>query len=403
MTRLPVAAAVAVASTVALTLVGCGTAAPSPTGQVRASAQHSATPTGSAPFVLIQPPSAPLRTGERFETLQMPQAYRPVPPNGGTDEYRCFLVDPRLTAPAFLTGTQFLPQNPSVVHHAIMFYVPPDEVQAAVALDASTPGQGWTCFGGDGVDDQSVNLNTAPWVGAWAPGMKEATSPPGLGRPLAAGSRIVLQIHYNLLNVTPGTPLTDQSAVQLRLASGSARITPLQTLLLAAPVELPCPAGQSGPLCDRAASVADVVHRFGDDAGATIAGLQFLCGDGTGQPHPGPTQSCSRPVGHSGVIRALAGHMHLLGRSIKVELDPGTPKARVLLNIPVYNFDNQAMHWLSRPVRVGPTDVLKVTCSHDAALRQELPSLRKLPPRYVVWGDGTSDEMCLGVVTLTNS
>ena len=401
MTRLPVAAA----ALLALVLAGCGAAASAPAGQVRTGtgqqAQASTPVASNAPFQLIQPPSAPLRAGERFETLKMPQAYQPVPPNGGTDEYRCFLVDPKLTAPAYLTGTQFLPQNASVVHHAIMFYVPPDQVQAAVAVDASDPGQGWTCFGGDGVGN-GADIQAAPWVGAWAPGMKEGISPPGLGRPLAAGSRIVLQIHYNLLNVTPGTPLTDQSAVQLRLTSGSAAIKPLQTMLVAAPVELPCPAGQTGTLCDRTASLLDEVHRFGEDAGATVAGLQLLCGNGSGTPHPGPTQSCSRPVGQTGVIRALAGHMHLLGRSIKVELDPGTPRAQVLLNIPVYNFDDQNMHWLAHPVTVGPSDVLKVTCTHDAKLRQELPSLSKLPPRYVLWGEGTSDEMCLGVVTLTS-
>jgi hypothetical protein len=32
-----------------------------------------------------------------------------------------------------------------------------------------------------------------------------------------------------------------------------------------------------------------------------------------------------------------------------------------------------------------------------------LPALRSLPPRYVLWGEGTSDEMCLAVVTWSNS
>ena len=71
--------------------------------------------------------------------------------------------------------------------------------------------------------------------------------------------------------------------------------------------------------------------------------------------------------------------------------------------MPVYNFDNQS-HALA--VQAGGGQArrrLKVTCTHDAALRQELPSLRKLPPRYVVWGDGTSDEMCLGVVSWSSS
>jgi hypothetical protein len=32
-------------------------------------------------------------------------------------------------------------------------------------------------------------------------------------------------------------------------------------------------------------------------------------------------------------------------------------------------------------------------------MREQLPQLRKLPPRYVVWGDGSSDEMCLGLIS----
>jgi hypothetical protein len=48
-------------------------------------------------------------------------------------------------------------------------------------------------------------------------------------------------------------------------------------------------------------------------------------------------------------------------------------------------------------VAVKPGDVYRVTCAHDAALRTQLPQLKQLKPRYVVWGEGTSDEMCLGV------
>ena len=47
---------------------------------------------------------------------------------------------------------------------------------------------------------------------------------------------------------------------------------------------------------------------------------------------------------------------------------------------------------------VRPGDTYRVTCTHDATLRQRLPLLRHQPPRYVVWGAGTSDEMCLGIV-----
>jgi hypothetical protein len=50
----------------------------------------------------------------------------------------------------------------------------------------------------------------------------------------------------------------------------------------------------------------------------------------------------------------------------------------------------------STPVDLKRGDTLRVTCTHGAAPQQKLPRLSKLPPRYVVWGDGSGDEMCAG-------
>jgi hypothetical protein len=35
-------------------------------------------------------------------------------------------------------------------------------------------------------------------------------------------------------------------------------------------------------------------------------------------------------------------------------------------------------------------------------LRDELPAFQGQPDRYVVWGEGTMDEMCLGILTVTH-
>ncbi|MEO9237178.1 MAG: monooxygenase, partial [Jatrophihabitantaceae bacterium] len=72
------------------------------------------------------------------------------------------------------------------------------------------------------------------------------------------------------------------------------------------------------------------------------------------------------------------------------------------LDVKVWNFDDQRATVLPAPVTVGPGDQLRVTCTHDAGLRSKLPALAKLPPRYVVWGEGSSDEMCLGLVSYTS-
>ncbi|SHN47270.1 monooxygenase [Cryptosporangium aurantiacum] len=346
------------------------------------------------------PPTAPLRTGERFQQLAMAEPYTPQPTGGGTDEYRCFLVDPKLTAPAYLTGSQFLPQNPAIVHHAIFFRVPPEQVAEAQSLDAEAPGAGWRCFGGTGIGGTGPGAQLAggaAWVAAWAPGGGENLTTPGTGYPLAAGSRLVMQVHYSLL-ATGGEPAgTDRSGIRLRLVDRTTALTALKTRLLTAPVELACAPGESGNLCDRERAVLDVIHRFGPDAGATVAGLNALCNDGRA-PVPAVTQRCDRTVRDPGTIHAVAGHMHLLGKSIRVELNPGKPGARTLLDVPRYDFDDQGARPLTPPVAVKAGDTLRVTCTHDATLRRTLPALKSLEPRYVVWGDGTSDEMCLGVV-----
>jgi len=346
------------------------------------------------------PPPEPLRDGERFLELGMPRPFTPAP-RRGTDEYRCFLIDPGFSERAFITGSQFLPGNATIVHHAIFFRLPPGDVAEARQLDAKTDGDGWTCFGGTGIRAGQPLLQTngdsAAWIGAWAPGGDEVILADGIGYEMAAGSHIVMQVHYNLLSAEGA----DQSGIRLRLKGAGARLKPLQTKLLAAPVELPCAPGESGRLCAREQAISDVKARFGAQAGMAVSALSLLCGGG--EPKPGPVQSCYSPVRDAGLVHAVAGHMHLLGRSIKVELNPGTPKAKILLEVPVYNFDDQGARPLPQPVAVKPGDTMRVTCTHDAALRKMLPALRSSEPRYVVWGEGTADEMCLGIISWTRA
>jgi hypothetical protein len=380
----------------ALTLVaGCGTAPAS----TDAAAEPTSSPSASTPPVVQADPveavkPKPLRTGETRMSLRIPKSYTPSAPNGvGTDDYRCFLLDPHLTRDTFLTGTFVKPDNRNVVHHVILYRADPDQVAAAQQLDAKDPGEGWTCFGDSGLPNSS-DLDDAPWLGAWAPGATESVDAPGFGTPLAAGSQIVMQVHYNLL----GGPGPDRSATLLRLAPGTEHLTPLTTMLLPAPVELPCRPGHTGnPLCDRDAAVADVIKRFGP-VGNTNNLLDLFCNQ---DPEPSQVTSCVRTINQPTTIRGVAGHMHLLGRSIKIEVNPGTPRAKTVLNIPVWDFDNQGSKPI-RPVKLDVGDTVKVTCRHVQWLRDKLPAFHGQPDRYVVWGEGTQDEMCLGILTVTH-
>ncbi len=111
-------------------------------------------------------------------------------------------------------------------------------------------------------------------------------------------------------------------------------------------------------------------------------------------------QSCTRTITKPETIRGVAGHMHLLGTSIKVEVNPGRTGARTLLDIPVWDFDNQGSRPIS-PAKLQPGDTVKVTCHHSQELRDRLPAFDGIPDKYVVWGEGTTDEMCLGILLTT--
>jgi hypothetical protein len=374
-----------IAVPVLLAVVACG-ATPAAT----APTTHGGHGHGGPP-----PSAAPLRDGERFQEVGLARPYRPVPPEGGTDEYRCFLIDPKLTEAAYLTGSQFLPQNSDIVHHGIFYQVPKSAVAEAKRVDAKTKADGWQCFGGSGLGDEKSS-----YVGAWAPGHGETLIGDRTGYRLEPGSQIVLQVHYNLLatNGKPGP--TDQSAIRLRLVAGTEDVTPLFGALLPGPIELPCTSAESGPLCDRDAAIADLVKRTGADAREEVDGLNELCNKGKA-PVAGNTQHCDHEMPQPVLLYAITPHMHLLGRSITVELNPGTPTAQTLLNQPSYNFDDQSEQVLPEPVRLNAGDTIRVTCTHDASLRSKLPQLKTLKPRYVVWGDGTSDEMCLAILTGT--
>ena len=116
-----------------------------------AAGPHSAHAGGSSA------PPQPLRAGERFLDLKTAEAYTPTPPEGGgTDEYRCQMIDPGLTKTAFLTGTRFAPENVVIAHHAIVYAVPPGGAAAVRKQDAKVPGLGWQCFGRTGVAGAEV-------------------------------------------------------------------------------------------------------------------------------------------------------------------------------------------------------------------------------------------------------
>jgi hypothetical protein len=330
----------------------------------------------------------------KVTTLTMQgKTYTPKAPKGATDDYHCTLVNPHVTKNSFITGAQFYP-NSVEVHHAILFLIPPALAKAAKAADHG--GKGWTCFGESALPDTTASnqISNTPWLTAWAPGHGKDVEPTGTGVQFPAGSMVVMQIHYNLLR--GDKPV--RAKLKLYTVPAAAHLKPLDLELLPAPPDIPCPAGVTGPLCNRTASLTDLGQRFGKSAVSFVNLIEQVCGRNPVDPPGGDTTTCNWPVRGDREIVRLGVHMHLLGRGMKIVLNPDTPGAKTLLNVTNYNFDYQRSYTLAHPVLTHPGDTIGVTCTYDPTLRQELPQLRKLPPRYVTWGDGSSDEMCLAMV-----
>jgi hypothetical protein len=70
-----------------------------------------------------------------------------------------------------------------------------------------------------------------------------------------------------------------------------------------------------------------------------------------------------------------------------------------VLDIKVWDFDNQGARPI-RPVHLDAGDTVKVTCRHVQWLRDKLPAFEGQEEKYVVWGEGTTDEMCLGLLSV---
>jgi len=317
--------------------------------------------------------------------------YRPTAQPGTTDDYHCTLLNPHLTHNSYVISSQFFPGSPED-HHAALFLLPPSLVSEA--RQANVGGRGWTCFGEAGLPNEPINeIGSTPFLSVWAPGHGVDNLPKGTGIDLPAGTMVIMQVHYNLL--VGDKPVSNR--LEVDTVPTSTPLLPLKLDLSFAAPDIPCPAGVTGTLCNRAASLAHQGQEFGQSAVGFVNAIEAACGRNPSDPPAGDSTSCTFPVTASGYIVRAQAHMHLLGRTFKLVLNPGTPQAKTVLDVPNYNFHYQKAYNLARPIPVTAGEKLQVTCTYDPTLAQELPILRKAPSHFVTWGDGSSDEMCLGL------
>src|SRR5664280_1104039 len=175
--------------------------------------------------------------------------------------------------------------------------------------------------------------------------------------------RVVMQIHYNLLAGT--APDRSQVRITTVPAAGSA-LQELRATKYAAPPDLPCPAGVTGPLCDRQASIADLVARTGTQAEVLLDAVETVCAPSHDPLHPQMTgalvtTTCSWPVHTAMHILGSTPHMHLLGQSETISLVSGSTTT-VLAHVAHYNFDGQVSYRAPAGTWARAGDTVQVTC-----------------------------------------
>lgn len=164
---------------------------------------NNGTPEGN-PADAPQDQKAPSLALQDVDQTAKPKA--PFTSSGLADQFRCFVLDATFTERKYLNGIQIVAGNSKVVHHALVFTAPVDQI-AKKKLDAD---DGYDCFGGIGLDGQQL-------VGAWAPGSVPLEYPADVGAILEKNTRLVMQVHYHPIGSAGESDLTQ---VQLRFAKG---------------------------------------------------------------------------------------------------------------------------------------------------------------------------------------
>ncbi|MBX9791825.1 MAG: redoxin domain-containing protein [Pirellulales bacterium] len=245
-------------------------------------------------------------------------------PANGVLEYQYFVVDPEFREDRWITAVECRPSNPAVVHHINVFLLPP-EIGEPFERDQLT--------------------NHLLW--AWAPGVRPLVLPPGMARRVAAGTKLVFQMHYTAV----GKAQKDRSQLAVRYA---------EPANVRQPVEIALAVNNTFTLPPHAPDTR------------VVAWYEF-----------------QRPA----LLFAMHPHMHLRGRSFRFEAVYPNGEAEVLLDIPRFEFGWQYEYRLAEPKYMPEGTRICCLAHFD---NSEANPLNPAPNATVRWGDQTWDEMMIG-------
>jgi len=283
-------------------------------------------------------------TGSQIGTpdmvLHMAQGYEHY--GGNSDEYRVFVLPTNLTEDKQISTVELRPGNSKVLHHALFGY---DDTGEARLLDQADPKYGYDGFGGFGLN--SVLENMFP---GYVPGQKPIPYPEGLGQILPAGSDLLMQVHYG---PTP-FPAVDSSTVNIFFKKEPV-VRQVQNFIF-----LPFdPYITNGPFIMPANTVKTFHCQF------------------------------TTPLKVS--LFAIWPHAHLLNQSFEVYTVDVNGDTTNLIRIPEWDFNWQGSYNFKKYIILDVGTTIHVYATYDNTANN--PSNPNSPPKFVTWGEKTTDEM----------
>ena len=298
--------------------------------------------------------------------LAMPQPYTPSR-QGGRDDYRCFVLPWSPDAKTYLTGFDMRPGVASQVHHIIVYLAHPRDAATLEHWERADATPGYSCYGGPSLSgNDGIGAN---FLAGWAPGSGGSVFPEGTGVELQAGSRLIMQVHYNLDSTRP---VADRSVFDMQLADSVER------------------RGSYAPLVDPRWLISPQTFRI-------PAGQKRIVNTVTLDPRPFlPFLGAQIDTSRGMTIHSVAHHMHLLGKRGEVALVKASGARVPLLRINDWHFHWQREYQLAKPEAFDPGDALSIRCEHDnTRANQPLVNGRRRVPRTIYWGEDSTDEMCI--------
>jgi hypothetical protein len=267
-----------------------------------------------------------------------------IPAGTTEDVYRCFSLPADSNVDRFVTGIEIRPGNRAIVHHVLLFL---DGTGASIALDRADPGPGYTQFGG-------VGFTPTGFLGGWAPGGAPQNLPEGTGFLVPRGTRIVIQVHYK----PNGEESIDATQIGLKYAR-----TPVYQDMFVLPV------------WNRTFTIPAGARDYPVDASLTLPPIVSV------------------------TLRAIAPHMHLLGREMQATATLPNGDRQCLVYIDDWDFHWQGQYGFARPIPLPAGTRIDVAARYDnSELNHNQPSS---PPVDVSWGERTTDEMCIAFIAFT--